>query len=298
MAVTCPNVEAFNIDGVTVGVTARLADRFSNPVADGTAVSFTSEGGIIQPQCTTTTTATESGVCTVNWTSAGQRPTVGLGGRAGRSTLFATAIGEESFVDSNGNGSFDPGETFTDLAERFEDDNGDGTYQSTEPFYDFNNNGVRDSADGLFNGVLCNDPARCDSSKSSTGIAASNLIIMSGNEAKNLSPAPGATLATASIASGLSPAYVFSIADVNNNPMPAGTIVSATVQGTGLSIATPSSFTYPCTTEPVSYAFTVVVSSSAVNGSTGRLILDVKTPGGNGSGGLEVTYNYSIPIGP
>ncbi len=296
LAVTCPNVEALNIDGVTVGVTARLADRFSNPVADGTAVSFRSQGGIIQPQCTTTTVATESGVCTVNWTSANPRPTVGLGGRQGRSTLFATAIGEEAFVDANGNGAFDPGETFTDLAERYEDDNGDGVYATSEPFYDFNNNGVRDPADGIFNGVLCNDPARCDANKSSTGISTNNLIIMSGSSPNNLAPAPGSTLATGSKANGLSPAYIFTIADVNNNPMPAGTTVTATVQGNGLSMAPPSSFTYPCTTEPLSYAFTVKIDVSA--GTSGQLILDIKTPGGNGSGGLETIANYTIPIGP
>ena len=295
LAVACHNVEALNTDGVTVAVTARLADRFSNPVADGTAVSFNSEGGHIQPSCTTTTNATESGFCTVNWVSANPRPTVGAGGRAGRSTLMAMAIGEESFVDANGNGAFDVGETFTDLAERFRDDNGDGIYNAGEYFYDFNNNGTRDPADGIFNGVLCNDPARCDSTKQSTGIAASNLIIMSGSTPDNVSPGPGTTLAQAKISEGIK-SYYFTIADVNNNPMPAGTVVSATVQGTGLAIATPSSFTYPCTTEPLTYAFTVTISGTA--GSSGLLVLDVKTPGSGGNGGVETVINYPFPVGP
>jgi len=296
LAVTCPNVEAWNIDGVTVGVTARLADRFSNPVADGTAVQFRSEGGHIAPQCTTTTTTTESGVCTVNWVSANPRPTIGKGGRAGRSALFATAIGEESFVDTNGNGMFDPGESFTDLAERFEDDYQDGVYHSGEPFYDFNNNGVRDPADGIFNGVLCNDPARCDSTKSSTGIDARNIIIMSGSTPDQITPASGATLSTVSKAKGLSDPYTFTIADVNGNPMPAGTVVSAKVQGTGLSVSDPSSFTYPCRTEPMSYAFTVKVDATA--GAQGQFLIDVKTPGASGSGGVETIASYSVPIGP
>jgi hypothetical protein len=298
LAVSCSNVEALNIDGVQVQVTARLADRFSNPVADGTAVQFNSEGGHIQAQCTTTTTATESGVCSVYWTSADPRPTIGLGGRAGRSTLIATAIGEESFVDANGNGEFDPGETFTDLGERFRDDNGNKAYDAGEYFYDFNNNGLRDPADGIFNGVLCNDPTRCDSSKSSTGIGINNLIIMSGSVPTNLSPAPG-TLAAASIAQG-SKTYYFNVADVNNNPMPAGTVVKATVVGTGITLAAPTSgsYTYPCTTEPVTYAFTVSVASTAVAGSNASLLLDVTT-GGDASqkiGGVDTTASYTIPI--
>jgi hypothetical protein len=296
LATSCHNVEALNIDGVTVAVTARLADRFSNPVADGTAVSFNSGGGHIQPSCQTTSNATESGFCTVNWVSANPRPTVGSGGRAGRSTIMAMAIGEESFVDGNGNGAFDNGESFTDLGERFRDDNGNGVYDAGEFFYDFNNDGVRNAADGIFNGVLCNDTTgRCDSTKQSTGIGVSNLIIMSGSTPDSVSPAGGTTLPTVSIAAG-SRTYLFLVADVNNNPMPAGTVVSATVQGTGLSIAAPSSFTYPCTVEPLTYAFTVTVSGLAA--TNGLLVLDVKTQGAAGNGGVETVLTYPFAVGP
>jgi hypothetical protein len=293
IAVTSHNVEGFNLDGIQVTVTARLADRFNNPVADGTAVSFRAEGGHILPQCTTTTTATESGVCGVTWTSANPRPTVGKGGRAGRVRVFATAIGEEAFTDLNGNGAFDPGEPFTDLAERFEDDNQDGVYQSTEPFYDFNNNGVRDPADGIFNGVLCNDPARCDGTKASTGIDAQNEIIMSGSTPDNLNPKSGTTLAGPSQAAGAG-IYTFYVADINNNPMPAGTTVGLSVTGTGLSVGAPSSFTYPSTEEPLNYAFTVLVGSGAIAGSTvGQLTLDIKTPSG-----VESIATYSFTVAP
>jgi hypothetical protein len=296
LAVACHNVEALNTDGVTVAVTARLADRFSNPVADGTAVTFNSEGGHIQPSCQTTSNATESGFCTVNWVSANPRPTVGAGGRAGRSTILGMAIGEESFVDGNGNGAFDNGETFTDLAERYRDDNGDGIYNAGEFFYDFNNDGVRNAADGIFNGVLCNDTSgRCDTSKQSTGIATSNLIIMSGSTPNHVLPAAGSPLADASKAAGLA-TYLFLVQDVNNNPMPAGTVVSATVQGTGLAIASPSSFTYPCTVEPLTYAFTVTVSGTAA--ASGLLVLDVKTTGSGGSGGVETVINYPFAVVP
>jgi hypothetical protein len=295
IAVTCPNVEAYNIDGVQVGVTVQLADRFSNPVADGTAVEFNTEGGHIQSQCQTTTTPTESGFCTATWISADPRPVIGSGNRKGRSTVLAYAIGEESFVDLNGNGAFDPGETWTDLPERFRDDNGNGVHDPGEFFYDFNNNGVYDGPDGLFNGVLCDDPAHCDPTKESTGIGVNAVIVMSGSTPDGISPTKGATLAAASIATGLQ-SYVFSIADANGNPMPAGTTVSATIAGTGLSIATPSSFIYPCTTEPLSYYFTVLVGSGAANGEVGQLTLNITTKGANGTGGVETYLQYSIPV--
>ena len=297
LAVACNNVEGLDTDGVTVAVTARLADRFSNPVADGTAVSFNSEGGHIQPSCTTTTTPKESGVCTVNWVSANPRPTVGLGGRAGRSTLLAMAIGEESFVDANGNGAFDVGETFSDLGERYRDDNGNGSYDAGEFFYDFNNDGVRNGPDTLFNGVLCNDASRCNAAKQSTGIGISNLIIMSGSTPDKVVPALPTGSATlqpdATKANGLQ-TYYFNVADRNNNPMPSGTVVSATVQGTGLTVAAPSSFTYPCTTEPVTYAFTVKIDA-ATAGNSGLLVVDVKTTG-SGNGGVETVLNYPFKI--
>ena len=304
LALTCSNVEALNIDGVQVSVTARLADRFNNPVADGTAVQFNTEGGHIDPSCTTATSATESGVCSVKWISANPRPTVGTLGRAGRSTLIATAIGEESFVDLNGNGAFDAGsETWTDLPERFRDDNGNGIHDAGEYFYDFNNDGVYNPKDGLFNGALCNDdgvtPSVCDPTKSSTGIGINSLIVMSGSVPTNLAPAPGTVLTNASIAGGLV-TYFFTVADVNNNPMPSGTTVKATISGTGLTLTLPTSgsYTYPCTTEPITYAFTVAVGSTAVAGTKGALILDVTTPGipAQSIGGIDTTAGYAIPI--
>lgn len=105
------NPEAFDYDGVQVAITAHVADRFNNPVPDGTTVLFTTEGGSIGGSCQTT-----SGACSVNWTSQDPRPTIdnlnGTTGNAGRVTILATAVGEESFTDQNGNGTFDTGEPF------------------------------------------------------------------------------------------------------------------------------------------------------------------------------------------
>ena len=305
LAVLCPNVEAWVIDGVQVPVTARLADRFSNPVPDGTSVSFHTEGGSIAATCQTATVSGNSS-CTVNWTRQNPRaprdpglplctlPAVaGTCDRPGRSSLLAIAIGEESFVDANGNGAFDAGETWTDSGERYLDANENGKYDVGEYFYDFNNNQTRDGPDGLFNGVLCNVGTNppCDPTKQSTGIGAQNLIIMSNGVPDNLTPASGAALANLSV--GASATYAFLFADLNNNPLPAGTTISASITGTGLSLGTPSSFTVPCTTEPTSYGFTI--SDAASSGPTsGVLTLTITSPGGGGRGGITTIANYTI----
>jgi hypothetical protein len=293
LSVVCPNVEAWNIDGVQVGVTARLSDRFNNPVPDGTAVSFRAEGGQVAASCQTAL-ANGNSACTVNWTSQNPRPAATPAGgdpRAGRVTLFATAIGEESFTDTNGNGSFDPGENFLDIAERFQDDNESGTYQDGEPFYDFNNNGIRDAADGRFNGVLCNDPNRCDSNLKSTGISAQNLIVMSSGVPTNLAPAAGTQLNLARNASGI---FTFSFADLNNNPLPSGTTIAATISGTGLTLGNPRSFTVPCTTEPTAYSFSITHENA--QGVSGLLTLTITSPGGGGRGGITTIAQYPVVV--
>src|ERR1700730_5168196 len=123
----CPNVETWGIDGVTVPVTVRLADRYNNPAPDGTAVAFTTNGGHIVASCTTPSSSTSpgDGTCTAIWTSAAPRPTtasVPPAARSGRVTVMATAIGEEFFNDANGNGYYDQGEAFSDLGEPYRDD--------------------------------------------------------------------------------------------------------------------------------------------------------------------------------
>lgn len=285
VTVECPNVEGWSRDGVTVPVTARLSDRFNNPAPDGTAVTFTTEGGSIQSKCTTTTTSTEAGVCTVNWTSSNPRPS---GARPGRSTILATAIGEESFNDQNGNGTFDNGETFVDLGERYRDDNENGAYDPGEVIYDFNNNSTRDGPDGKFNGVLCLDTSgRCDETVKTTGIGASNLIIMSGSTPSGMMPTNGSTL---TLTRGTSQSYSFDFADLNDNPMPAETSIAASAIGSGLTVGTPNGFTVPCTTEPTTYAFTLTASATATSGT---LTILVTTPSG-----LQTQLTYPINVVP
>ena len=167
------NPEVLFIDGQTSDITVALADHFNNPVPDGTAVYFTTEGGAIVASCTTT-----GGRCTVKWTSQNPRPFTqqdgGLYGntiarcddffnelapcsngmvyreghpregepwypRGGRITILAHTIGEESFTDLNSNGVFDAGEFYS-------------RYDLPEAFIDHNENGAYD-------GISCDDPS-------------------------------------------------------------------------------------------------------------------------------------------
>tara|TARA_R110002072_G_scaffold104099_1_gene228406 strand:+ start:21338 stop:25594 length:4257 start_codon:yes stop_codon:yes gene_type:complete len=119
----------------------------------------------------------------------------GLGQRyGGRSTVLAFTQGEESFIDSNGNGLYDFNEPFVDLTEAFVDYNEDNVFGNGTPAtddsrdlttrtcygpvspvtlpgqvlgncfqvggneeepIDFNENGKFDAGNGIYNGTLC-----------------------------------------------------------------------------------------------------------------------------------------------
>ncbi len=305
LAVQCPNVEAFDNDGVIVPVTVRMTDRFNNPVPDGTAANFrTTLGGIIS-QCLTTTTSTESGLCTVNWVSKAPRTNPISGVTNGRSPLMVTAIGEESFTDTNQNGVFDdPDAGFDDVGEPFlnETEHYTGTapnlvsvYEPGDQYIDFNNNGTRDGPDGTFHGVLCTRTATppaagsCSTTKS-WAVGASNVIIMSGNHA-NSTPNPAVPTNTPPTPAGyVLPATVtFTIMDDRGQQMPAGTTVSATMSsGTG-SIVGPSSYTWPCTSAPGGMAFSFNMTPPTSSPQSGYLILTVTTPGK-----IQTVFQYPL----
>jgi hypothetical protein len=305
LAVSCHNIEGWNYDGTIASVTARLADRFSNPVPNGTAVSFQAEGGSILPQCQTTTNTNEGGVCSVDFRSSNPRPS------DGRISLLATAIGEESFVDADGNGAFtaadsfrttaSPGTPAHDLGEPWLDFNEDDTYQLGEPFYDFYNVGaelgVRNGPDGLFNGALCQDAARCptDPLKRSAGIGANNLIILSGSNPV-VTLTSGAALAGRSIGINSATTFTLWIRDVNGNPMPGGTTVSATASGAGLTSPVPPGGTVPCTTLPANViqngitGFSFTITSGTTLG-TGSFSVTVSTPKG-----VVTTFTVGVTV--
>ncbi|MBA6363470.1 hypothetical protein H4J56_16630 [Colwellia sp. BRX8-4] len=351
------NPEAWGIDGVEVPVVVRMADAFNNPVPDGTAVNFTTEGGSVGSSCTTT-----NGACSVTWTSQNPRPagqvltssfcTVAenddptifcarqplsngnnyLGQEyGGRVTILATAIGEESFPDKNSNGRFDEseytlfqgkdvGDRLYDLKEAFVDHNEDNLYNPVEvstqaggeleEFVDFNSNGVFDIENSVYNGILCGlnditnpgtevanqycanpddepDPTK-KAQKVSTNVRGSTVIIMSGtspyitvtatNDAVvDTSPNYDRNDISLYIAGESTGTVSVVIADLHNQPMPAGTIVSF-VASVGSVVGTPS-YTWPGDSSNGGSQFSVAIKGEA-EPTSGPLEIKVETPGG------------------
>lgn len=261
ISVGCFNIEGNDYDGTTTSVNILAADRFNNPVPDGTAVSFRAEGGQIQPQCLTT-----AGGCSVNFTSSSPRTS------DHRVTILATAIGEESFVDTNGNGRYNAGETFGDQTEAFLDKNENGARDGDEEFVDFNNNGSFDPKSGNFTGVLCD--SGCDTA-TSLSVRASIPIIMSGSNA-NLTILPS----TIDLSNGAQVVQVV-VSDSANQPMPGNTTIAASTSFG--SIVGDTSVTQPCSAfnGPFVYSFVVKPPDDQDKSASGVFTIKVTTPKGN-----------------
>jgi hypothetical protein len=337
------NAEGWDRDGTVVKVTARLADAFNNPVPNGTTVSFTTEGGAIGPSCQIL-----NGACSVDWTSQLTRPEGELildgagnmirnpsavldeyapgrfgniyGQRyGGRATITATAIGEESFPDLNGNGRFDASELNAflaekdvsgrpfDLADAFNDYNEDGLFNpqqtggqlggNLEELIDFNSNGVFDLADAKYNGVLCAQTAHAGcadgiSDSKSLFVRASLVMVMSGSTAyatkksdilifdKNEEHVGGDIRVV-----GKGPASVkFTISDLHNQQMPAGTKVR--FKTSAGSVTSASEYIWPSTNYNGGRQFTVNLKGEDEPNS-GTFTVEVETPNGVVTSAIE-----------
>lgn len=343
------NAEGWDKDGTVVKVTARLADAFNNPVPNGTTVSFTTEGGAIGPSC-----QTSNGACSVDWTSQLTRPEGELildgagnmirnpsavldeyapgrfgniyGQRyGGRATITATAIGEESFPDLNGNGRFDASELNAfltekdvsgrpfDLADAFNDYNEDGLFNpqqaggqiggNLEELIDFNSNGVFDAADTKYNGVLCASTAHAGcadgiSDSKSIFVRASLVMVMSGSTAyaTKISDVDIVDQTSSPLSHnnglitilGKGPASVtFTISDLHNQQMPAGSKVR--FKTSAGSVTSASEYIWPSTNYNGGRDFKVGLKGEDEPNS-GTFTVEVETPNG------VVTQVVAIPV--
>ena len=133
------NIAGRVLFGETSTVTFFGADRFSNFIPQGSAPSFFSEAGGIEPQGVGGTGSLGSVAVTLQ--SQAPIPADGV------SDVLAFIVGEESFVDVNANGRFDfidtnsngvhdpgePSEPFFDVGEPFVDQNGNGKWDGDDP---------------------------------------------------------------------------------------------------------------------------------------------------------------------
>ncbi|MGI2036900.1 beta strand repeat-containing protein [Shewanella frigidimarina] len=349
LSATILNPEAWNHDGDTSTITIRSADHFNNPVPEGTVINFRTEGGSIGASCQT---IDSTGACSVEWTSQNPRPFEGIsvvcpvafvgGGvddalrppctgnllstygdgtssvinepRPGRSTITAFAIGEESFVDLNGNGLFDSDElsTVIQLTEAFTDHNEDGNYRGspvpdgavTEEYIDFNANGNFDTADGFYTGLLCatSSAANCtqtgvDNTQAQLNVFRNMPIVMSGSvpygrlvdidSGGNITPVTAIDL-TALTGVSDKTVYLF-LSDLNNNTLPIDTTITASLDNGLLSSSGSFTIGNNASNRPLLYGFTVTREASPNQKSSGLLIITVKTPLGE-----AVSYSVSV----
>jgi hypothetical protein len=276
-----------NIDGLCRTLTVSMSDKFNNPVVDGTAAVFTTEYGSIESTCTTV-----GGTCSVEWRSQEPRfPTLtdddyvvsfghNLGARCGsrageaipcaadlgeirggRSTVVVTAIGEESFIDRNGNGIMDEDEKdlFQNIPEAFLDSNEDGVYTPAttecqasptgsrtcisgqeELFTDFNSDQIYDQNDdpAVYNGLLCpveGNGVWCsrqllnvsDDAVVTLGDSPNFHILLLDSETGQILANPDTNDYSMPANTGIT----ILIADTYNNPPPAGAEVSVAASG-------------------------------------------------------------------
>jgi hypothetical protein len=136
MSQAARNIEGYNIDGMPNTYAIIASDRTGNAVPAGTSINFSAEGGQIEAAKQIQLVAGISRA-SVNYVSSQPRPA------DGRVTITAYALGEESFIDLNGNNSYDFGEPFQDLGNVFKDRRFNGAFDSTEDeFVSLNINAV------------------------------------------------------------------------------------------------------------------------------------------------------------
>lgn len=146
------NIEGMNIDGTPNTYKIIASDRNGNPVPTATSINFVTEGGQIEAVAQTSTTpvvptpgvGTGLSTAVARFQSSDPRPA------DGRITVTAYALGEESFIDQNGNNIYDSGEPFQDLGNLFKDRLFDGAYDAAVDEYIPTN---------IANGLACLSPA-------------------------------------------------------------------------------------------------------------------------------------------
>ncbi|NQY65038.1 MAG: Ig-like domain-containing protein [Alteromonadaceae bacterium] len=246
IAASILNPEA-NYNGETSQISVWLADNFNNPVPDDTTVNFTTEGGIIEPSCTTI-----NGFCSVTWTSA--QPRV----NDHRITILATALGHETFYDTNGNNTFDDldgaaisdiyvssgfgrhiaeASGFIDMPEAWRDDNENFLYDNGEKFLDFNNDGSFSDLDSKFNGPQCQGSMCSATNQHSIHVRKALTLIMSGSQASYLLESDSTIYVDSlnainvdlpDLPDNSSHLYSFTFTDLTGQTLPNGTSVEIT----------------------------------------------------------------------
>ena len=261
-------LEGFNVDGDESTVTMSLADRQGNPVPDGTAVNFVTEGGVmIPPICTTGSKAPGDSQCTVKIRTQNPRPQ-SITPRIGRVSILAYAAGEENFDDRNFNNVYDAGESFTDLGTAYRDDNENKMFDNDAEFSVPRTGATPQNGDGVWGAADVREQRIMIFSTSTAVITTTNVSTASVN---------------------------FSVADGNGNSMPTGSVITVTTidnteNSLSCSVAAGATAVIPNTLDP--FPWSASLSKCAPGDSVN---IEVKTPRTNTVTSLIVPLPTSLP---
>lgn len=319
------NIEGGDIDGTTNTYTIIASDRSGNPVPAGTTINFVTEGGQVEPSKQIQIVG-GIGRATANFVTSSPRPA------DGRVTVLAYALGEESFLDLNGNNIYDKNEPFQDLGSVFKDRNFDGVFDvDVDEFVPLNVNNSSacvpptspllaldasipsrpGSCDGVWSGagqvyvrravetIFSTSAARplwpLSLPSGLTGTSSPIVLRTSGNAAPTSSFTPLGGDICRTPASTITIPFSFLVADANAirlNPMAAGTRVSVSTSSPGTSVELLGGAVVPS----VSEVSTAIAAVTFTTGSEALVTVRIVSPGGTTtSSTLTVRRSASCP---
>ncbi len=276
LSVGTVNLEGATLDGASTDLTVRVADRQGNPVADGTVINFTAEGGQVAPSCATLRDVAGHAVCSVKFITQNPRTV------DGRVSVLAYAEGHKEYIDANGNNAYDAGlDTLVDIGDAYRDDNENGQYDGGEFV-------IPKSGVALCAGAGSPFPARANTctgaaNQSATVRQQTVLLFASGSAAFTLISAANSFVTVRVNSAGyplLPMPYGTTISAATTGTCKAGTITPATVPNKGPGL--------PST--QLGTLHTIALSTCAA----GDTVMVIATS----PSGVVSTASYSVPAAP
>ena len=208
------------IDGDAATITARMVDRTGNPVPDGTVISFVSEGGKVEPNCSSV-----KGECSVVLSTQNPRPlNNNIAVLDNRVTVLAYVEGDKSFTDTDGDNLYTKGtdKLLSNIGSFFRDDNENNQYDNDYGIGEF-----------LYNRAVVGNKAICaPSTIKQPNIADScdeNLDTVIRQQLLFAFAENTATYTNVNVSSGLLSFRLYGNS-MQSVPMPTGTSVSVTAE--------------------------------------------------------------------
>lgn len=151
---------------VTSEISVQIGDNDNRVITGARTIFFRTEWGLIDPSCTT-----EDGGCSVTWRSGSPDD---MPADFRNNIIAYSPNGQETFLDLDGNGLFNDGDTFEDLEEPYLDINESGVFELGDLIID-TINGIdltgadtsHNIGDGLYNGPNCAHTSLCSTTLAS-----------------------------------------------------------------------------------------------------------------------------------